>query len=139
MNDQTGTQDKNVLRAPFLQFCGIERTIGEGGVARNRVEITRDLSNSSGAAHGGLLMTMLDSALAGAARSAVPDDIGMMTLDMQIAFLKPGRGVLSGEGRVVRGGNTLIFCEGEIRDVSGDIVAKATGLFRPRRPRQQKS
>jgi uncharacterized protein (TIGR00369 family) len=131
----SGVRDKQRLMAPFLVHCEIDRTIGEGGVARNRVEVRDHLSNSSGAAHGGLLMTMLDSALAGAARSAVPDDHGMMTLDMQVQFLSPGRGVLTGEGRVVRNGKTLIFCEGEIRDAAGELVAKATGLFRPRRPR----
>jgi uncharacterized protein (TIGR00369 family) len=129
---------KQRVNAPFLLHCEIERTIGAGGVARNRVEVKPHLANSSGAAHGGLLMTMLDSALAGAARSAVEDDHGMMTLDMQVAFLHPGRGVLTGEGRVVRNGRTLIFCEGEVRDADGELVAKATGLFRARRPRAAK-
>ena len=58
----------------------------------------------------------------------------MMTIDLQAAFLSPGRGRLTGEGRVVRGGGSLIFCEGDIRDAQGTLVAKGTGVFRPRRP-----
>ncbi len=138
MTEPKSPDARRETRAPFFAYCSIERTIGEGGVARNRVEIVPHLSNSSGAAHGGLLMTMLDSALAGAARSIVSDDHGMMTIDMQAAFLTPGRGVLTGEGRVVRGGKTLIFCEGEIRNEAGHIVARATGVFSPRRPRAEK-
>lgn len=120
--------------APFLAHCGIERNPGAGGVAHGHVEIEPHLTNASGAAHGGLLMTLLDTVMAGAARSLVADDNGMMTIDMQVSFLSPGRGQLTSEGRVVRGGGTLIFCEGEVRDAAGEIVAKATGLFRPRRP-----
>ena len=71
--------------------------------------------------------------MAGAARSIVEDDHGMMTIDMQVQFLAPGKGRLAGEGRVARGGGSLIFCEGEIRDAAGVIVAKGTGVFRPRR------
>lgn len=124
------------VTAPFLRHCGIDRTIGEGGIARNHVDLTPELCNSANAAHGGLLMTMLDSALSGAARSVIPDDHGVMTLDMQVAFLSPGRGRLTGEGRVLRSGKTLIFCEGEIRNEAGALVAKASGLFSPRRAKK---
>jgi acyl-coenzyme A thioesterase PaaI-like protein len=55
-----------------------------------------------------------------------------MTLDMQVAFLSPGRsGVLIGEGRVVRGGRSILFCDAEIRDEAGVLVAKSSGVFKP--------
>lgn len=125
--------------APFLGHCGIRRLSVGNGEARNEVFVEPHLGNRSGAAHGGLLMTMLDSVLASAGRSVLPDDHGMMTIDMQAAFLSPGRGRLTGTGRVVRRGGSLIFCEGEIRDEKGDLVAKATGMFRPRRPAAEKT
>jgi uncharacterized protein (TIGR00369 family) len=131
--DDADKQRRRALRAPFLGYCGIERDIGHEGVAHGAVTLKPELTNSAGAAHGGLLMTMLDTLMAGAARSIVEDDHGMMTIDLQAQFLAPGKGRLTGEGRVVRGGGSLIFCEGEIRDAGGVIVAKATGVFRPRR------
>lgn len=36
------------------------------------------------------------------------------------------------EGRVLRAGHTTIFCEGEVRSESGELVAKAIGTFRAR-------
>ena len=120
--------------APFLGYCGIRRVLREDGVGRCEVEITPDLCNGARAAHGGLLMTLLDSVMAGAARSTLDDDQGMMTIDMQTQFLAPGRGRLLGEGRVVRAGQSLIFWVGDVRDEDGGLVARATGVFRPRRP-----
>ena len=55
----------------------------------------------------------------------------MVTLDMQTRFLAPGRGILIAEGRVTRAGRSVIFCEAEIRDAAGDLVATATGLLKP--------
>ena len=37
---------------------------------------------------------------------------------------------LTAEGRVLRGGKTLVFCEGEVRDAAGHLVAKGVGTFR---------
>lgn len=121
--------------APFIGYCGIERTLREKGVGRNVVEVTPDLCNGAQAAHGGLIMTLLDSVMASAARSTLADDHGMMTIDMNVQFLAPGRGKLLAEGRVVRGGKSLMFCEGTVTDESGALVARSSGVFNARRPR----
>ena len=55
----------------------------------------------------------------------------VMTLDMQTSFIAPGRGILLAEGRVVRAGRSVVFCEGEVRTETGELVAKASGLFKP--------
>ena len=81
----------------------------------------------------GLLMTLLDSVMAGAARTVVEDDHGMMTVDMQVAFLAPGRGTLTGMGKVLRKGS-LIYVEGTVTDEAGNMVCRASGMFKPRRP-----
>ena len=51
-------------------------------------------------------------------------------------FLQAGVGRLVAEGRVLRNGRSLIFCEGEVRDVNGELVAKALGTFKLRRSRK---
>ena len=123
--------------APFIGFCGIRRTHRENGVGRSEVDVAPELRNGAEAAHGGLIMTLLDSVMASAARSTLADDHGVLTVDMNVAFLAPGRGKLLGEGRVVRGGRSLIFCEGSVRDEAGQLVARASGVFSARRPRAQ--
>jgi uncharacterized protein (TIGR00369 family) len=120
--------------APFLGHCGIRRLDWGGGEARSQITVERHLGNRTGAAHGGLRMTLLDSVMAGAARSAQTEDHGVMTIDMQVAFLSPGRGTLTGHGKVLRNGGSLVYCEGTVTDEAGTLVCRATGMFRPRRP-----
>ena len=117
---------------PFAELCGIE-TIGVfDGVTRLRVALGPHHANNIGMAHGGLTCTLLDISLATAARMRVGSPV--MTLDLQIAFIGPGRGVLIGEGRVVKAGTSIVFCEGDVRQESdGSLVAKATGIFKPAR------
>jgi uncharacterized protein (TIGR00369 family) len=120
--------------APFLGHCGIRRLDWGNGEARSQITMEPHLGNRTGAAHGGLLMTLLDSVMAGAARSAQAEDHGVMTIDMQVAFLSPGRGTLTGHGKVLRNGGSLVYCEGTVTDEAGALVCRATGMFRPRRP-----
>lgn len=114
---------------PFVDHCGIEEVGRTGGVTRLRLVLAPHHGNNLGMAHGGILCTLLDVALGTAARTEIGRPV--VTLDMQVAFLSPGRGTLTAEGRVVRAGRSVVFCEAEIRTEAGDLVAKATGLMKP--------
>ncbi|MBN9082325.1 MAG: hypothetical protein BGP04_07670 [Rhizobiales bacterium 62-17] len=114
---------------PFLDHCGIERIFRQDGVCRVAVDPTPEKTNRVQAAHGGLLMTLLDAALAGACTSTLPEPQMVATVDMQVAFLTPGRGHLVAEGRLLKATKSLMFAEGEVRNAAGEIVAKASGQF----------
>ena len=114
---------------PFLDYCGVERLHRQDGVCRAAVDPSDERANRTGAAHGGLLMTLLDCVLAGACTSTLPDPKMVATIDMQVAFLIPGRGRLEAEGRLLRANRSLMFAEGEVRNAGGDIVARASGQF----------
>ncbi len=113
---------------PFVGYCGI-RPINSGkDGTRLEVDIDAHHGNQMGVAHGGLLMTLLDVAMGSAARAHV--EANVMTVDMHTAFTAPARGKLVGEGRVVRAGKSLVFVEGDVRDASGELVAKASAIFK---------
>lgn len=137
MSDGTGgdgfSADIFGANIPFVGYCGIVpiRTGKDG--TRLEVEIGDHHANQMGVAHGGLLMTLLDVAMGSAAR--VHADANVMTVDMQTAFVAPARGRLSGEGRVVRAGKSLVFVEGDVRDADGQLVAKGTSVFKVARQR----
>lgn len=123
------------IHSPFIEHCGIVAVEREPGLARARVELTPPLLNAAGNGHGGLLMTLFDVTLAAAARSTRSAATSVATVDLNVSFLEPANGVLDCEGRVLRAGSSLVFCEGEIRDAAGELVAKAMGTFKLLAPR----
>jgi len=119
-----------MLAIPFLNHCGIERIEVSPQRAVYAVDAIDPLTNSRDAAHGGLLMTLLDVTLGQAVLGATEGATSFATIQMNIDFIKPGQGHIRAVGRVLRTGQSLAFAEGEIRDADGDLVAKASGIFK---------
>jgi uncharacterized protein (TIGR00369 family) len=116
---------------PFAAHCGIEPIGFEDGRTRLRVRAAPEHTNNLGIVHGGLIYTLLDIAMGTAARCTA--GLPVMTLDMQASFLSPGRGEMTAEGRVLRAGRSIVFCEADVRTAEGELVAKASGIFKPLR------
>jgi uncharacterized protein (TIGR00369 family) len=117
------------LKVPFLDHVGVKAELNAEGHAVVSVELRPELMNSFNVAHGGVIMTLLDVAMAMAARTSSNHQGGAMTVDMSLNFLRPASGRVVAQGRVLRGGRSLIFCEGEAHDASGQLVAKSLGTF----------
>lgn len=125
------------LSVPFLDLLGVHIEKFEQGSSRISMKVRKDLTNSWEFAHGGVVMTLLDTALATAAMSTEPGAPGLLTVSLSVSFISAAAGALTAEGRVIRGGKSLVFSEGEVRAADGTIVAKGVGTFkvRPRQPR----
>lgn len=113
---------------PFARHCGIVAVEGGPDKTRLRLSLEESHQNHLGTAHGGVVLTLLDIALGSVARLATGHSV--MTVNLQTSFLSPGRGELIAEGRVLQQGRSLVFCEGEVKDAQGVLVAKASGLFK---------
>ncbi len=113
---------------PFVSYCNIEPIEITGGETHLRVELKPEHGNQFGIAHGGLVCTLLDVAMGTAARHN--SGVSVITLDMQVSFLSPGRGKLHAIGRVARAGRSIIFTEADARTEDGELVAKASGVFK---------
>jgi uncharacterized protein (TIGR00369 family) len=117
-------------KVTFNQIIGLQREFAADGVSRLVLPINPQLFNNFGVVHGGVLMSMLDSTMTAAALSRFDFERLVVTVDLQTQFVKSGRGVLTGHGKVVGGGKSLAFCEGRIEDEAGELVAKATAVFK---------
>jgi uncharacterized protein (TIGR00369 family) len=117
---------------PFADLLGIRIAHREPGLARVELDARPDLMNSHQAAHGGVVMTLADVALAVAVMTTDPTSRGAVTIELKVSFLSPGTGRLVAEGRCLRAGKSLSFSEGEVRDGEGKLVAKALGTFQLR-------
>jgi uncharacterized protein (TIGR00369 family) len=114
---------------PFVHHLGFELLQFEGGNSEIGYEPKGEHLNSFGVTHGGACMTLLDVAMATAARSVQPD-MGVVTIEMKTSFMQPARGKLSGKGRLMHRTATMAFTEATIVDSEGRACAHATGTFK---------
>ncbi|MFK8075404.1 MAG: PaaI family thioesterase [Granulosicoccus sp.] len=102
--------------------------------ARCLIEITDEHLNRHASLHGGISSAVLDNAM-GATASLTVDKTGrrpFLTISLNTHYLAPAKkgDVLTAIGRVVGGGMSTKFLEGELRDQNGKLIATATGVFK---------
>ena len=117
---------------PFSEHIGLRVKRADGGESLVSLELRPELLNNHASGHGGVLMTLLDSAMAHAALSRVAYAREVVTVDMHVAFMRPTGGRLQAQGRVTGGGRSVCFCEATVMDASGEVAARAMGTFRYR-------
>lgn len=120
---------KPVTPAPFVEHSGINSLGVEDGVAVSEVTLLPHHLNRLGTAHGGLIATLLDNALVNAGRAISGPDARLATIEMKISFMRGGKGALRCSARCVHSTKRLAFCEGEVRDSSGALVATASATL----------
>ena len=86
--------------------------------------------NSRGEVHGGIVASLLDIALTQAVWSTLDPQAGIATISLMVNYLASARGELVATGTLMRGGRTVAFAQGEVRDATGNTVCHATGIFR---------
>lgn len=117
------------VEIPFVSLLGFELIEFDGGHSEIHYEAKPEHCNSFNVTHGGACMTLLDVAMAVAARS-VDKEMGVVTIEMKTSFMQPARGMLSGKGRLMHRTATMAFTEATIYDSAGRACAHATGTFK---------
>jgi acyl-coenzyme A thioesterase PaaI-like protein len=80
------------------------------------------------------MMAQLDEAMVQVALGRVnagaqaPREV--VAIDMHLSFLRTPQAPLSATAQVVGGGKTMVFCEAQLRNAEGDVVAQAMGTYR---------
>ncbi len=120
------------LDVPFIEYCGISALESGPGWTLSEVEVVPVLFNGMGKGHGGLVMTLLDVAMGSASRLSDPTSVGVVTVDLHTTFIGPAQGRLRCRSEVLRHAGRTVFCEAEVRNSAGELVAKAMGTFRLR-------
>ena len=122
------------VNIPFVEALGFEMLRFENGEAEIAVQPREDHMNSWSVVHGGVSMTLLDVAMAHAARSpkegSTPDSRGVVTIEMKTSFFRPGLCRLLAKAKVLHQTASFAFCEGSIYADDGTLVAHATGTFK---------
>lgn len=119
---------------PFMRLLGAELVRAVDGEAEIALALAEGHMNSWGVGHGGVVMSLLDVAMARAAKSRVEAErgapVGSVTVEMKTSFFRPARGKVVARGRVLHRSTTMAYCEAELVDAEGVLVAKALGTIK---------
>jgi uncharacterized protein (TIGR00369 family) len=121
------------IHVPFLSLLGLKAISLTPGQSEIAIDMREELGNHFQALHGGAIATLLDVAMATAGRSLHPE-VGVITVSMTTHFLSsPKEGRVTAKGKVQRAGRSLVYCEGEVLDAQGHLVATGIGTFMVRK------
>ena len=135
MEQPTGLELIQAIFDGRLPQPGAAITLGMRGVsaAAGRVVFAMEPgtqhTNPMGTTHGGVLATMLDSAMTCAVLSLLPPGSVTTTLDISVRFLRPvppGLGTIEAEGTAVQVGSRVATIEGRITGPDGTLYATGT-------------
>ena len=82
--------------------------------------------------HGGMVTTLLDTAMGGACWATLADDESFLTADLRTEFFRTARpGTLRAEGRVVQRNRRVAFCSADLyQDGALLATARCTQIIR---------
>jgi uncharacterized protein (TIGR00369 family) len=124
-----GIAERRIAPPPVALLLGMDILEVEPGRAVFTLEPGEHLYNPIGMVHGGIVSTLLDSAMGCAVHASLPDGVAYTTLELKVNFVRAvGRdtGTLRCEGTVIHVGRTTATAEGRIVDGAGKLYAHAT-------------
>jgi uncharacterized protein (TIGR00369 family) len=125
----TALKDGTLPPQPITQTIGWQIETVAYGLLRLTLTPGDYLFHGGGLLHGGVVATLLDSAMSGAVMSTLQIGQACTTLQLNVnnvRGVRPGSGVLTAEGRVKHGGRTSATAEGSLFDSAGRLHAHAT-------------
>ena len=121
--------EKRAPTPPIARLLGFDIVEAREGFAAFECKPEEFHYNPIGVVHGGLAMTLLDSALGSAVQSTLPPGQGYTTLDVHVNLTRAitkDTPRLRAEGSVLHVGRTIRTASGELRDAEGKLYAHAT-------------
>jgi uncharacterized protein (TIGR00369 family) len=122
-------RDGRLPPAPMAQLLGFELVEVEPGHVVFEVLPGERHYNPIGVVHGGLAMTLLDSAMGCAVQTQVPAGAAYATLEAKTNLTRSitsATGKLRAIGKVIHLGSRVATAEGRLVDANGKLYAHAT-------------
>jgi len=114
----------------FTRQLGIETTRNAEGECVMELVLDRRHMSRAERAHGGVLFTMLDTAMGRAVISRLPQGRGCATVEAKINFLRPiQQGRIRATGRILDMTRRTAYAEGTLTDAEGRVLARSSGTF----------
>ena len=83
-----------------------------------------------GIVHGGVLATLIDTATFWSVFLRLPEDAGLVNIDLKLNYLKSiSSGLMTVQGRCIRAGRTINYAEASVKDKEGNLIAHGTSTL----------
>lgn len=113
----------------FAGSLGIRADGTDDGGARISLEVTDGHLNPAGTLHGGVLATLVDTAMGQAVRTVSGEGDVPATSQLTVTYLRPGKpGEVTVTARVRTRGEHLTVCEADVEQ-DGKAIAHAVATF----------
>lgn len=107
----------------YAERLGARTEATGDGAARVRFDVGEQHLNAAGTLHGGVLATLVDTAMGAAVRSTTGDDDVPATSQLTVTYLRPGGpGPLEVTARVRTRGEHLTVCDAEVEQEGRGLV-----------------
>jgi uncharacterized protein (TIGR00369 family) len=114
---------------PISELMGFQGVEAEPGRAVFEMVPGQQHYNPIGSVHGGIALTLLDSAMGCAVHTTLDAGVGYTTLEVKSNFVRPitaDTGLIRCEGLVIHSGSRVATAEGKLTDAAGKLLAHGT-------------
>jgi len=114
---------------PVADLVGFAPTFVSPGLVVFAFEPREEHYNALGTVHGGIVTTILDTAMSCAVHSELERGVAYATVELKTSFVRPvtlGAGSLRAEGRVVHQGGRIATAEAKLLDEAGTLYATSS-------------
>jgi uncharacterized protein (TIGR00369 family) len=109
-----------------LGYRGVEQRDGISVIEWDATPEYAFPSPSGPVVHGGMVTTVLDTAMGGACWSVLEEGESFLTADLRVEFMRSARpGTLRAKGRVIQRNRRVAFCSAELYDAEGTQLASS--------------
>lgn len=120
----------SVRTASYPHLIGMRLAAIDFDSCRIELELGERHLQPFGIVHGGVLATLIDTATFWAGFLRLPEDAGLVNVDLKLNYLKAvTRGHLRAEGRCLRAGKQISYAEASVLDEAGELVAHGTSTL----------
>jgi len=117
---------------PAASLVGFEPSYVSPGRVVFAYEPREEHYNALGAVHGGILTTILDTAMGCAVSSQLAPDVAPVTIELKTSFVRPvtlATGPLRADGRIVHPGSRVATAEAKLEGADGTLYAHASSTW----------
>ena len=130
--DRIAAARKCVQDAPFPSLVGIELTAVDFDSCRLDLMVRERHMQPFGIVHGGVIATLIDSATFWAAYLRLPEDTGLVNVDLKLNYLTATTRRMTLHSRCLRADRQLSYTEASVVDEDGELVAHGTSTLMAR-------